>query len=182
MKNLKGFTLVELLVVIAIIGILAAIAAPSMTEFVRMNRIQNQTKRLYSDILNMRVMAMNTNRTHFMEFGLANNEYQVVEDTDGDNIKETSDTKRLVRTAVAPFTFSGAVPQNETIQVNGFTNNMVVFDARGIATQLVAGSGAICIPASSAGPKPSTNCIVVDLVKTRMGKYESGGCSAANCK
>ena len=108
MKNYKGFSLVELLIVIAMVGIMAAIAIPNMSEFVRKNRIQNQTRRIYSDLMNMRMMAANTNRTHFMEFGLAGNQYQVVEDTNGNNTKNTGagDTIRLTRTAVVPFTFS----------------------------------------------------------------------------
>ncbi len=68
------------------------------------------------------------------------------------------------------------------IQAGAFTNNLVTFDSRGIATGLLnVSGGAICIP--SAHLRPNTNCILVTPTRIRMGKYSgaAGGCSAAAC-
>ncbi|MHB8110177.1 MAG: GspH/FimT family pseudopilin [Syntrophorhabdaceae bacterium] len=185
MRNSKGFSLLELLIVIAIIMIVAAIGLPNYNNFVRKNRIHNQTKRIYSDLASMRTMAMNSNRTHFMQFGLPNNQYQVVEDTNGNNLLDPppADTVRLVRTAVTPFTYANVAVANEamTIQAGTFTNNLIRFDSRGVATE-VQGSGAVCLPSGNLATQ--TNCVAVELTRQRIGHYDhiNEACNAANCR
>lgn len=179
MKKNAGVTIIELLVVMAIIALLAAIAVPNVSEFVRRNRIQNQTRRIYADLSSMRMMAMNTNRVHFMQFGLANNAYRVLEDTNGDGLPSatTVDTVRLDRKE-KPFTWSSTEQVNEPVTTTP-AGLVPTFDTRGFA----AATGAICmLRASGSETGNTTNCIVVSPTRVRMGKIKSGGgCSETDC-
>lgn len=178
MRKDNGFTLLELLIVMAIVALLAALAIPSMTEFVRMNRIQNQTRRIYADLSNMRMMAMNTNRMHFMQFA-ADGTYMVLEDTNGDQLPSAppTDTRRLARTE-APFTWSNTAQVNEPVTTTP-AGLVPTFDARGYATT----TGAICLlRAGKTETGNITNCIAISPTRVRIGKIRlNGGCSEADC-
>ncbi len=178
MKTNPGFTVLELLIVMAIIALLAALAIPSMSEFVRMNRIQNQTRRIYADLANMRTMAMNTNRMHFMQFA-TDGSYMVLEDTNGDQLPSTppTDIQRLARKE-APFTWSNTTDVKEPVTLNP-VGLVPTFDARGYATT----TGAICLlRAGKTETGNITNCVIVSPTRIRMGKIKlNGGCSEADC-
>jgi prepilin-type N-terminal cleavage/methylation domain-containing protein len=177
MRNNKGFNLVELLIVIAIMGILAGIAAPNLTNLVRKNRIENSTRKIYSDLMNARVMAMDRNMMHFFRFTSANS-YGVFADTSitGANFGtwDAGDTRVIQRSGPdnVPFTFSGVVPANENVG-----GAQVSFNGRGIANQ----QGTVCIGDATMITQPSVNCVVVGMTRIRMGQISTANIAAGNC-
>jgi prepilin-type N-terminal cleavage/methylation domain-containing protein len=183
MRNNKGFNLVELLIIIAIMGIVAALAAPNLNNLVRKNRIENQTRRIYTDLSNTRIRAMSTNRTHCLIFQPAPvNHYQVISDTNGNGQCDAApaDTEVLKRAGIdiVPFTFTNNVPPKETITDN--LGGGVVFNGRGLARGFSPLGTTVCVTAANI--QPARNCVVVSPTWIRMGRLPLGAqCNATNC-
>ena len=62
-RAVPGFTLVELMVVIAVAAILAAVAAPSLSTFVKAQRLRNAAFDIVSDLMLARSEALNRHAT-----------------------------------------------------------------------------------------------------------------------
>jgi len=63
-----GFSLLELAITIAILGILAAVAAPSLSRYIGRYRLNTATQRLAEHITLCRTMAISSNREYAIQF------------------------------------------------------------------------------------------------------------------
>ena len=61
-KRIKGFTITELLIGIAIVGILMAIASPSLNRFMVQSKVDNEISELHRLLLSARNSAINTGK------------------------------------------------------------------------------------------------------------------------
>jgi type IV fimbrial biogenesis protein FimT len=70
MKSLdkRGFTLIEMMIVIAIIGIVAAIAAPNLANYMAQRRLNGAARMVMSDLMAARMLAVAQNRNVQVSF------------------------------------------------------------------------------------------------------------------
>jgi prepilin-type N-terminal cleavage/methylation domain-containing protein len=173
----KGFSIIEMLVVIAIAGILAGLSVASISGLSRKYNVDNEVRGIYSDLMNVRIMAMNKNRYHLIY--LATTGYTAYDDNspapDGDGtVTIGSDT--VVLTSNRALNLS-TVKSRDFYPIDWNVTNPIVFNSRGLCTT----SGTICVFSTV---KPLYDCIVLSDARIRLGKIisQTGGCSAANCQ
>jgi prepilin-type N-terminal cleavage/methylation domain-containing protein len=178
----NGFSLVEVLVVIAIVGILAGLGIASMAGLSRKYNVDNQVRKIYSDLTNVRIMAMNKNRTHFIT--LAASGYTAYDDTydaaagaftqDGDGTLTVSSDAVVLRSNQALNLSTTTSQEFYSIAWSG--NNPMSFSSRGLCTT----PGTICVYSSV---QPLYDCIKVSNTRVALGKLITQGvCSANNCQ
>jgi Tfp pilus assembly protein FimT len=159
MRN-EGITLIELLMVVSIIGILIIITGYSFTGWRGNYQIEDQTKTLYSDLMDARVRAMTRDRMHFAVLAAGN--YALFEDTNNNNSAEPGAGDN----AVPGFTTAKTV-----LHELGWTGT-IMFNARGLSDSEVT------IPVTLPGDvHPDYDCINVYRSRIRMGQMSGGTCA-----
>ncbi len=117
MKKQTGFTLIELIIAVVIFGIMAAIAAPNYSSFIRSNRASAAYNTLVGTISLARLEAVKSSRVVSMCISSNqtscddttatewNNGWIVFSDFDGDGVVDSSDGDTILKTE--PATGSG---------------------------------------------------------------------------
>ncbi|MFT6655112.1 MAG: type II secretion system protein H [Marinomonas primoryensis] len=128
-KYIKGFTLLELMITLAIVGIVAAIAVPSMTSMVNNSKAERITGLFKQDLQFARSYAIS--RGEVVRMTAIDGGWQIVAETTGDTLRTRDildDTITLTSTnglnSVA-FTATGQIESTDTITIrtSGCTGN-----------------------------------------------------------
>jgi prepilin-type N-terminal cleavage/methylation domain-containing protein len=154
-----GFSLIELVVVAGVISILLVIGGLSMRSMLGKARVEEEIKRMYTDLTDARTRAMNRNRVHFARVTAAANQYQIWEDTspppDGDGSWSSADTK-----------LSQVITTDQIVSALG----TITFDTRGLISpqngtiQIVNNFGSV------------VDCIAISTTKMRLGRLIGANC------
>lgn len=174
-NNSKGFTLVELLIVIAIMGTLIGIAAFSVSELRARYGVEKTIKDLYTDLMNVRVLAMSRNTPHFVVF--AASQYTIYEDTspapNGNGLLEAG-SDRLVDTKKADpgytLAYTAGMTGAETFQ---FTGKGLV--PENVISKGTNGNITVSVTTTAAA---EYDCLLISQIKLTLGKMNGTNCVA----
>jgi len=145
--NARGFTLLELMLIVAILGILAALAAPTLISYIQTAALQAGTRELATAINLGRQLAIARNTTVCVEVTGTNIQLRTGgcggtiwtgPGTDGSGVIKVSDpgTLRISTTANVVFTNLGAASTAGTYTVTNPADNKT-------RTVVVAASGRV---------------------------------------
>lgn len=162
--NKKGFTLVELIVVIAIMGVLITMAMFSYQTIQQRADVEQKVKRMYTDLMNTRIRAMQRGREHFVFMPTGATTYSMYEDTftapDGDGDPNTANDTLLSSQSVAPY----------TLVLQTADMSPVRFNSKGLVT---SPTGWVRIDSTAGG---EYDCIEIGQIKRGMGKMNGTNC------
>ncbi|MDX2368647.1 MAG: GspH/FimT family pseudopilin [Colwellia sp.] len=118
----NGFTIIELMIGLAVLGIITAIAMPSLNQFLVNMRIDNEISQIHRLVLSARNSAINMERNVTLCPLNATNtctntwggELSVFIDLDNDNIYEPANNEMLLKV-------KSAIQNNDTLTYAGFS-------------------------------------------------------------
>ena len=163
-----GFTLVELLVVISIIGLLAIALGFSYVGWMGSYKVESATKGLFSDMMDARARAMQTNSTYLIDFTATS--YRIGNDTNGNGAIDNAE--------ILP-TF----PKTVGYPLVGGVGVILTFNPRGLISSgnppvLIDPATPVTISLTST-TAPDYDCIVMSETRLNIGQMTPGGvCNA----
>lgn len=109
-SNNHGFTLVELMITIALLAIVATIAVPNFTQFIRNNQVQAKADELGSFLQYARAQAVSKRKTYEVNFSDISNKVTLKQQDQSGIERELTVT-----------------PATATLRFKGNSNNLLVY-------------------------------------------------------
>ncbi|MBA4373432.1 MAG: hypothetical protein C0402_11305 [Thermodesulfovibrio sp.] len=154
----QGTTLIELSMVLGVIGVLIATTALAYQGWLGRYKVEKATCELYTDLMQARLLAIQTNRHHFAV--LNDFSYSIAEDTNDSGSRDSGD--RLLPNFPKPLT--------HLLCKNGIGNGLT-FDKRGMISQIRT----LWFTSST---YPDYDCMKISRSRIVVGQYEGGACNA----
>lgn len=150
-KNRGGFTLVEMMVTLAVVGIMAAIAVPSMAKILPRIKLRSATSQLANDLQAARYRGISGNFRTQIVFNTVAGTYTRNLDTNRNGAFEAGEADIVDRTMPSGVNF-----------VPGSTAPNVTFDPTGSADDGTAGVGDILVTLVNTASPPETRQLSVN--------------------
>jgi prepilin-type N-terminal cleavage/methylation domain-containing protein len=163
MEEERGVTLLELLVVTSIIGILIVTFGYSFAGWQGSYRVESETKKIFSDIIDARVRALTMRREHFIIFETTG--YTIYEDTfpapDGDAMLQKDQDTLIKQKTLEEYKLKNAGVSRLPITFNIDTRGLIYpqRDIRIVHEQ-----------------NPDYDCIAITQSRIRMAKFNGKKC------
>jgi type IV fimbrial biogenesis protein FimT len=153
MMRHKGFTLIELMIVVAVLGVIVTLAAPSMYEFILLQRLKSVNAQLNSDLQFARSEGASRNlpmNVRFEERNGASTCYVIYTGLVGTcNCLRTpvcSASGTEVRTVVHPANLRVRVAPANVLLPSGDLPNIIIFDPNNLSMNVTSADIVIRYP------------------------------------
>lgn len=141
-RNNNGFTLLEIAIVLGIIAMISIVSAPSVLDWLPNSHLRSAAGELSANMQWTKLNAIKSNRDWGIKFDTANNQYMIMDSTDG-NWSDGND--KIIKT-VSLSSYGGGVGygfgaatkdlENSTpSNTVSFTADMTVYNARGMSNE-----------------------------------------------
>jgi prepilin-type N-terminal cleavage/methylation domain-containing protein len=161
--NVRGFSLVEVLVVVAVIATLLCIATLDFNSWMKKYQTERQTREMYSDIMQLRLSAIQTKQRCAMFLGPRQYIFKTYS-SEAENVLAGG----TPRTPNSSKSLNYEIRQKATSGFNVFdiASDHIEFDSRGFTNNPMT---IVVLPVRYNG---GDNCILVSTGRTNIGRME----------